>query len=77
MTSPDDRRVEVPLEEETDVPQDESDALVTDELLPEERLTEFEPPDEPSTPTASGHTGADERTDEPIDERLDQEQHST
>lgn len=53
---------------------EEADALRTDELLPEERRTEYEPPDEPSRPTAQGITENEEREGETIDDRIAQEE---
>lgn len=52
----------------------ERDALTTDELLPEDRLVEYEPPDAPSPPTAAQQTEAEERTGETIDDRLAEEE---
>lgn len=54
--------------------EDEREALTTDELLPEERLVEYEPPDAPSRPTAEQLTEAEERSDETIDDRLREEE---
>jgi hypothetical protein len=48
--------------------------LTTEELRPEEELTEYEPPYEPTPETASGVTAADERAGETLDERLQQEE---
>lgn len=53
---------------------EEGDSLTTDDLLPEEEMTEYEPPEEPSTPTAVGETELDEEVGETIDERLAQEE---
>lgn len=53
---------------------EQADALRTDELLPEERLTEYEPPDRPSPPTAEGITETEERAGETIDDRIAQEE---
>lgn len=50
------------------------DALTTDDLLPEEDMTEYEPPEEASTPTVLGETELDEEVGETIDERLAQEE---
>ncbi|MPZ12717.1 MAG: hypothetical protein GEU89_21335 [Kiloniellaceae bacterium] len=47
---------------------------MTDELLPESRLVEFDPPEEPSTPVEERHTGDDEATGESIEERVRQEE---
>lgn len=52
----------------------EEDALTTERLLPEENLTEYEPPDDPSTPTALGETELDEEIGETIDDRIAQEE---
>jgi len=52
----------------------EEDALVTDDLLPEEEMTEYEPPEAPSTPTALAETELDEADGETIDDRLAQEE---
>jgi hypothetical protein len=48
--------------------------LTTDELRPEEEVTEFEPSQEPSTPTAEALTHREEEYGETIDERLAQEE---
>jgi hypothetical protein len=52
----------------------EADPLVTDELRPEEEVLEFDPPDDPSTPTDAQITVADNRRGESLDERLEQEE---
>jgi hypothetical protein len=52
----------------------EEDALTTDELRPEQDMTEFDAPDAPSTPTALGETPFDEATEETIEDRLAQEE---
>jgi hypothetical protein len=52
----------------------EADPLVTDELRPEEEVTEFDPPDEPSTPTDHQITVDDRRRGETIEDRLAQEE---
>lgn len=52
----------------------EGDALTTDDLLPEEDMTEYEPPEDPSTPTVLGETELDEEIGETIDDRLAQEE---
>ena len=52
----------------------ESDPLVTDELRPEEEVIEFDPPDDPSTPTDHQITVTDHRRGETLDERLAQEE---
>ncbi|MDQ4008258.1 MAG: hypothetical protein M3211_09225 [Actinomycetota bacterium] len=52
----------------------DQDGLTTDELRPEEEVTEFEPSQEPSTPTAEGLTHREEEYGETIDERLAQEE---
>jgi len=57
-----------------DDPGDAEGAEMTDELLPEERLTEFEPPDRPSPALADPPTGEDEAAGENIEDRLRQEQ---
>ncbi|HEX6446584.1 MAG TPA: hypothetical protein VF053_15925 [Streptosporangiales bacterium] len=54
--------------------EDERRALTTDELLPEDRLVEYEPPDAPSRPTAEQMTEAEERAGETIDDRLTEEE---
>jgi hypothetical protein len=43
-------------------------------LRPEDELTVYEPPQEPSTPTSEGLTPRDEEYGETIDERLAQEE---
>ena len=48
--------------------------LTTDELRPEEDLTEFEAPEEPSTPTSEALAPGDEEYGDTIDERLAQEE---
>ena len=55
----------------------ESDPLVTDELRPEDEVLEFDPPDDPSTPTDSQITVTDHRRGETLDERLQQEEPDT
>jgi hypothetical protein len=52
----------------------DDEGLTTDELRPEDELTEYEPPQEPSTPTSEGLTPRDEEYGETIDERLAQEE---
>ncbi|HWM00345.1 MAG TPA: hypothetical protein VNP20_23600 [Nocardioidaceae bacterium] len=52
----------------------DDEGLTTDELRPEEEVTEFDPPQEPSTPTSEGLTARDEEYGETIDERLAQEE---
>lgn len=54
--------------------EDEKEALTTDELLPEDRLVEYEPPDAPSRPTGEQLTEAEERAGETIDDRLAEEE---
>jgi len=54
--------------------EDDDKGLTTDELRPEEEVTEFEPPRGPSTPTADGLTPLEEEYGESIDDRLAQEQ---
>lgn len=54
--------------------EEDVEGLTTDELRPEEEVTEFEPPAEPSTPTADALTPLDEEYGETIDERLAQEE---
>ena len=55
-------------------PEQDPSALTTEELRPESELLEWEPPEEPTPETAAGHTAADEREGETIDERLEQEE---
>ena len=55
-------------------PEHDPSALTTEELRPESELLEWEPPEEPSPETAAGHTAADERAGETIDDRLEQEE---
>lgn len=55
-------------------PEQDPSALTTEELRPESELLEYEPPDEPTPETSAGHTAADERAGETIDERLEQEE---
>jgi hypothetical protein len=52
----------------------DDEGLTTDELRPEDEITEFDPPQEPSTPTSEGLTHRDEEYGETIDERLAQEE---
>ena len=52
----------------------DDDGLTTDELRPEEEVTEFEPPPEPSTPTSDGPTPMEQEYGETIDDRLAQEE---
>lgn len=52
----------------------EEDALGTDQLRPEEELTEYAPPEEPSTPTTVRETELDEEVGETIDDRIAQEE---
>ncbi len=52
----------------------DDEGLTTDELRPEDEVTEFDPPQEPSTPTSEGLTARDEEYGETIDERLAQEE---
>jgi hypothetical protein len=59
---------------EEDAAQDDDEGLTTDELRPEEDATEFEPSQEPSTPTSEGLTPRDEEYGETIDDRLAQEE---
>jgi hypothetical protein len=59
--------------EETASEQDD-EGLTTDELRPEEEVTEFEPPPGPSTPTSDGLTPLDQQYGETIDDRLAQEE---
>lgn len=50
--------------------EDERAAATTDELLPEDRVVEYEPPDAPSRPTGEQLTVAEEREGETIEDRL-------
>jgi hypothetical protein len=59
--------------EEAAAEQDE-EGLTTDELRPEEDVTEFEPPPGPSTPTSEGLTPSEQEYGETIDDRLAQEE---
>jgi hypothetical protein len=52
----------------------EERTLVTERLLPEDDTDEFEPPQQPSTPTSEARTPLDEQYGETIDDRLAQEQ---
>jgi hypothetical protein len=52
----------------------EEDSLTTDELRPEEDMTEFDAPEQASTPTALGETPFDEATEETIEDRVAQEE---
>ena len=52
----------------------DDEGLTTDELRPEDEVTEYDPPQEPSTPTSEGLTPRDEEYGETIDERLAQEE---
>jgi hypothetical protein len=52
----------------------DEEGLTTDELRPEEEVTEFEPPQGPSTPTSEGLTPLEEEYGETIDDRLAQEE---
>jgi hypothetical protein len=54
--------------------EDDDEGLTTDELRPEEEVTEFEPPQQPSTPTSEGLTPLEEEYGETIDDRLAQEE---
>jgi hypothetical protein len=54
--------------------EDDDEGLTTDELRPEEEVTEFEAPPGPSTPTSEGLTPLEEEYGETIDDRLAQEQ---
>jgi len=54
--------------------EDDEEGLTTDELRPEEEVTEFEPPRGPSTPTSEGLTPAEQEHGETIDDRLAQEE---
>ena len=62
------------FDEVYDGPEDDDEGLTTDELRPEEEVTEFEPPQGPSTPTSEGLTPREEEYGETIDDRLAQEQ---
>ncbi len=53
---------------------EDDEGLTTDELRPEEEVTEFEPPQGPSTPTSEGLTPLEEEYGETIDDRLAQEE---
>ncbi len=53
---------------------DEYDALRTNELEPEAADAGWDPPDAPTTPTATGYTAADDLAGETLDERLRQEE---
>jgi hypothetical protein len=59
---------------EEEAAEDDDAGLTTDELRPEEDVTEFEPSQEPSTPTSEGLTPRDEEYGETIDDRLAQEE---
>jgi hypothetical protein len=59
---------------EEDASEDDHEGLTTDELRPEEEVTEFEPPPAPSTPTSEGLTPLEEEYGETIDDRLAQEE---
>ena len=59
--------------EEAAAEQDD-EGLTTDELRPEEDVTEFEPPSGPSTPTSEGLTPREQEYGETIDDRLAQEE---
>jgi hypothetical protein len=52
----------------------DDEGLTTDELRPEEEVTEFEPPPGPSTPTSEGLTPREQEYGETIDDRLAQEE---
>ena len=52
----------------------DDEGLTTDELRPEEEVTEFEPPPGPSTPTSEGLTPLEQEYGETIDDRLAQEE---
>jgi hypothetical protein len=52
----------------------DDEGLTTDELRPEDEVTEYDAPQEPSTPTSEGLTQRDEEYGETIDERLAQEE---
>ena len=60
--------------EEAEREEHDDEGLTTEELRPEEELTEWEAPREPSTPTAEGYTELDEEYGDTIDERLAQEE---
>ena len=52
----------------------DDEGLTTDELRPEEEVTEFEPPPGPSTPTSEALTPLEQEYGETIDDRLAQEE---
>ncbi|MGH3356155.1 MAG: hypothetical protein ACRDOJ_09665 [Nocardioidaceae bacterium] len=54
--------------------EDDDQGLTTDELRPEDEVTEFEPPQGPSTATSQRYTSLDEEYGETIDDRLAQEE---
>jgi len=54
--------------------ENDEEGLTTDELRPEEEVTEFEPPRGPSTPTSDGLTPREQEYGETIDDRLAQEE---
>jgi hypothetical protein len=53
---------------------DDEEGLTTDELRPEEEVTEFEPPRGLSTPASDGLTPREQEYGETIDDRLAQEE---
>ena len=55
-------------------PRQDPKTLTTDQLQPEEDVTEYEPPFEPTRETAAGVTAEDERIGETLDERIEQEE---
>jgi hypothetical protein len=62
------------IEEAGDIETGEERTLVTEQLMPEDDLNEYEAPQNPSTPTAEGFSPLDEEYGETIDERLAQEE---
>ena len=52
----------------------DAEGLTTDDLLPEEETVEYDPPDDPSTPTTLGETALDEEVGETLEDRLAQEE---
>lgn len=54
--------------------EDDDQGLTTDQLRPEDEVTEFEPPQGPSTATSQRYTALDEEYGETIDDRLAQEE---
>jgi hypothetical protein len=76
-----DNEVEAPSTADPDLeaaraqaPAQDPKTLTTDQLQPEEELTEYEPPFEPTPETAEGVTAEDERDGETLDQRLRQEE---